>query len=63
MKSVALALVLAACTLGGCSLGPYARERDVVHAAASPCFSGDICAISFEGPEIRWATDILHTVR
>ena len=61
--TILLALALAATALTGCTLGPYVHGRDPALAVAPPCFMGDICAISFNGPDILWAADALRAAR
>lgn len=63
MKSIVVIFVLAISAFSGCTLGPYVHERDAVRNSTPPCLTGDICPISFDGPEIHWAVDVLRTVR
>jgi hypothetical protein len=45
----------------GCTFGTLAREtRAPAAAAIPPCFSGDICGATFDGPGFTWMRDAMQ---
>lgn len=61
---VHLALVAAMASLTGCTFGAYPRDaRSPALAAVPPCFSGDVCGVSFDGAGFGWARDAIQSAR
>jgi hypothetical protein len=58
---LALSIVVA---IAGCSFRPFIREsRDPASTALPPCFTGDVCAMAFDGAGVAWTADVMQSVR
>ena len=59
---ITLALVVNIAPSAGCTLGLFSREsHDPALVAVPPCYSGDICAVTFNGADFAWLGDIMQS--